>query len=1047
MTFILSKWYRFKTNYYCTKMKKRNALITLFSIILLFSFIKNSYGVDSLKTVQFSHPNIIRYDHHGFIINGKRVYIFSAGFHYFRTPPALWNDRLDKIAAAGFNTVETYIPWNYHEQKPGQTNFDELNNFLDACAAHHLWVIIRPGPYICAEWNAGGFPNWLAYKEIGYRTDTPLDIKWSRHWYNEVLPVVRKHLITHGGNVILLQLENEYDYSGLPDTLRTNYLRSLYHDALENKIDVPLITCWTSVSRNNTDPALSQIMDADNFYPGYHLNGVGHSIQTMIRTEPYSPAMITELQGGWFSGVGGKAIRYPDQFGAAQVNDLTKYVIARGVDAFNYYMGYGGTNFGYWGALGITNSYDYTAPISEVGGLWKKYRSVKLIGDFLKLAGPEYEVLPEIMGAAKTSTPGIELILRGNNERRILFVRNETDTAKTANITVRNGNTSTDLTVDMPKYGAKFLFLDESLKGVKIRNANIQFSQADKIGKTSFLLAYGQKGEQASFSENGEQVNKLLNGKDQWLPENGSLIGLTSWKRASKTRFFSSGDNSISVTSDSYLINKKRISKNRFNLNVQTLPGSDHFVIVSAKKARRVTVNGHREHVSSRKEGHLYLNTFDLNTSTSPFRPIPVRKADVELNPGKNGSQGKPVVQLKDGSYGSLGMNGLYDNGYYVYVGTSALPSRGFLKVRFYNNDWHGVYIDGKFVPALSGNSYSNSMKLSGLRVNGSKTHSIKIIYEDRSRLNFPDVIRKQLKGLVSISYMPKKNEQELSTWKLSPHPAGLLNGKPAESQTWFDDRYWPELKVQDWRTLYKLGLANQTSSWYRNYFTLSPEEAANHHVSLDFQAVYGDATVFINGKKVTEHKGRFTSFDVPLTGLVHAGQNVVAVYINNNNGLGGLYRPAIVKFDVHDLPVYLKLHEGLAGQNSGWYKPGRVSSFNGKQDDIDQSLSHGGHLVWYKISFDLSSNRGWNIPLAAEIKATGDALIWINGHLQGRYSAQGPQKLFFLPKSWLKEGRNTLTLVLRPAAKFGDFPVIKSLSIVASEKYVSKNNTLSVSF
>ncbi len=1028
-------------------MNKKNALITIFSAILLLSFIKNSYGIDSLKTVQFSHPNVVRYDHHGFIINGKRVYIFSAGFHYFRTPPALWNDRLNKIAAAGFNTIETYIPWNYHEQKPGQANFDELNKFLDACAEHHLWVIIRPGPYICAEWNAGGFPNWLAYKEIGYRTDTPLDLKWSKYWYNEVLPVIRKHLITKGGNVILLQLENEYDYSGLPDTLRTNYLRSLFHDALNNKIDVPLITCWTSVSRNNTDPELSQIMDADNFYPGYNLKRVGRSIQTMIRTEPYSPAMITELQGGWFAGIGGKAVRYPKKYGAAQVNDLTKYVIAHGVDAFNYYMGYGGTNFGYWGALGITNSYDYTSPISEVGGLWKKYRSVKLIGDFLNLVGPEYEELPEIMGAAKTETPGIELILRGNHKHRILFVRNETDTAKTAHITVMNGNTQNELTVDMPKHGAKFLFINELLSGVKIRNTNIQFSQAKKIGNTSFLLGYGRKGEESSFSANGNQINKLLNGKDQWLSENGTLVGLTSWDRASKTRVFSSGDNSIAVISDSYLINKKRIDKNKFDFNVQTLPGNDHFVIVSAKKAKTVKVNGRREHVSSQKEGNLYLNTFDLNTGMSPFKPIPVQKADAELNPENNESQGKQIIKLQDGSYGSLGMNGLYDNGYYVYDGTIELPTSGYLKVNFYNDDWHGVYIDGKFVPDLSGDSYSNSENLSGLISNGSETHTIKIIYENRSRLNFPDVIRKQLKGLVSVSYMPGKNEQELSDWKLSPHPAGLLIGKPAESQTWFDDRHWPELKVEDWRTLYKSGLANQTASWYRNYFTLSPEEAENHHISIDFQAVYGDATIFINGKKVTEQKGRYTSFNVPLSGLVHAGQNVVAVYINNEKGLGGLYRPALVKFDSEEVPVHLKLHEGLAGFNSGWNKQGRVSSFHGKQTDIDQSLSNGGHIVWYRTSFDLSSNRGWNVPLAAKIKATGNAQIWINGHLQGRYSAQGPQKMFYLPESWLKKGRNTLTFVLRPADKFGNSPVINSVSIIAYNQYVTKNNDLKVAF
>ena len=345
-------------------------------------------------------------------------------------------------------------------------------------------------------------------------------------------------------------------------------------------------------------------------------------------------------------------------------------------------------------------------------------------------------------------------------------------------------------------------------------------------------------------------------------------------------------------------------------------------------------------------------------------------------------------------------MNGLYDNGYYVYDGTIELPTSGYLKVNFYNDDWHGVYIDGKFVPDLSGDSYSNSENLSGLISNGSETHTIKIIYENRSRLNFPDVIRKQLKGLVSVSYMPGKNEQELSDWKLSPHPAGLLIGKPAESQTWFDDRHWPELKVEDWRTLYKSGLANQTASWYRNYFTLSPEEAENHHISIDFQAVYGDATIFINGKKVTEQKGRYTSFNVPLSGLVHAGQNVVAVYINNEKGLGGLYRPALVKFDSEEVPVHLKLHEGLAGFNSGWNKQGRVSSFHGKQTDIDQSLSNGGHIVWYRTSFDLSSNRGWNVPLAAKIKATGNAQIWINGHLQGVILPRDLKKCFIYLKA-----------------------------------------------
>ncbi len=1029
-------------------MKKKFPILVILSGLLFLSVAVKSYGRDTLRSVHFSHPNIVRYDHHGFIINGKRVYIFSAGFHYFRTTPGLWNDRLNKIKAAGFNTIETYIPWNYHEQKQGHADFTELNQFLDASAARHLWVIIRPGPYICAEWNAGGFPNWLAYKAIGYRTDTPLDIKWSKYYYDEVLPVIRKHLITNGGNVILMQMENEYDYSGLPDTLRTNYLRSLYHDALENNINVPLITCWTSVSRNNTDPQLSQIMDADNFYPGYNLKRVGESIQIMIRTEPYSPPMVTELQGGWFANVGGKAVRYPKKYGATQVNDLTKYVIAHGVDAFNYYMGYGGTNFGYWGALNITNSYDYTAPISEAGGLWKKYRAVKLIGDFLHMAGPQYTVMPKLYdNEATTNTPGIKLIMRGMDRQRILFVRNATDTAKIANITIREGQSQYPLTVQMPKYGAKFLFINEHLDGMNIKKANIQFSEADMIGHTPFLLGYGNEGEHASFSVNGTLVSKDLTNKDQWASANGSLVGLTSWNRAARTRVFSSADHKIAIISDSYLINKKRIDRNRFNLAVQTRPGEDHFVIVSSEKARGIRANRRRVHFTSQKVDGIYLNSFTLTTGASSLKPIPVTKAYAETEPKGVGEQGQPVKKMSDGTYGSLGVNGLYDNGYYIYKGTINLPSQGYLKLSFYNNDWHGVYLDGKFVPALSGNSYSNTANLADIVNKGQKEHFIRIVYENRSRLNFPEVVRKQLKGFVSATYLRKPQEQTLSDWKLSPHPVGALIGKPAQSQSWFYDKHWTNFKVTDWRTLYHLGLADQTSSWFRSYFTLTQKAADAPHLYLDFQAIYGDATVFINGHKVTEQNGRYTSFDVPLAGLVHPGQNVVAVYINNSKGLGGIYRPAVLKYDWEKVPVNLTVKENLEGRREGWNKPGKVRSFHGKLVDINRSLSNNGHIVWYRTTFDLSSNHGWYVPLAAKIKATGNAQIWINGHFEGRYFPQGPQKMFYFPKTWLKRGRNTLVLVLRPAAKFVSNPKIEAVSIAPYSQYVVKNNNLRIDF
>ncbi len=206
-------------------------------IILSLFFIAANIKNDSNKELKpkFSHPQIIRYDNNTFYINGKETFIYSGSFHYFRCDPGGWVDILQKIKAAGFNTIETYIPWNFHEQKKGQLDLSLLDKFLRVCQQMGLYVIARPGPYICAEWDVGGFPRWLAGKDVGFRTASPQDIYWSKYWFNEVLPVIKKHLITNGGTVILLQIENEYDFYSVPDSQKVDYIKSLYQDAMQNR--------------------------------------------------------------------------------------------------------------------------------------------------------------------------------------------------------------------------------------------------------------------------------------------------------------------------------------------------------------------------------------------------------------------------------------------------------------------------------------------------------------------------------------------------------------------------------------------------------------------------------------------------------------------------------------------------------------------------------------------------------------------------------------------------------------------------------------------
>src|SRR5215472_15822029 len=165
----------------------------------------------------FPQPQFVRYDADCFTLNDRDTFIYSAAFHYPRCPRALWRDRLFKLKRAGFNTIETYIFWNYHEPEEGKANLTEFEEFAKLVHEMGFWMIGRPGPYVCAEWERGGFPQWVVVKRFPLRSNHPESIQTSQHWYTLVLPVIARHQITGDGPSIMMQVENEYDYWKLPD--------------------------------------------------------------------------------------------------------------------------------------------------------------------------------------------------------------------------------------------------------------------------------------------------------------------------------------------------------------------------------------------------------------------------------------------------------------------------------------------------------------------------------------------------------------------------------------------------------------------------------------------------------------------------------------------------------------------------------------------------------------------------------------------------------------------------------------------------------------
>ncbi|MCC2686330.1 MAG: beta-galactosidase, partial [Paenibacillaceae bacterium] len=236
---------------------------------------------------------IVRYDDKSWFIRDQRIFIISAAIHYFRLPRQEWAEVLDKARAAGCNCVETYIPWNWHEEKEGEWDFSgdkDLEAFLSMCEERELYAIVRPGPYICAEWDFGGLPWWLSAKpDMKYRCYHEPFLHYVDLYLNQVIPRIERHLITRGGTVIMVQVENEYQAWGIPDRRYMEYLRDgMIRRGIEG---VPLVTCYGAV-----DGAV----EWRNFWS----NPAKHA-EVLEQRMAGQPKGILEFWIGWFEQWGG----------------------------------------------------------------------------------------------------------------------------------------------------------------------------------------------------------------------------------------------------------------------------------------------------------------------------------------------------------------------------------------------------------------------------------------------------------------------------------------------------------------------------------------------------------------------------------------------------------------------------------------------------------------------------------------------------------------------------------------------------------------------
>lgn len=336
-----------------------------------------------------------------FYMDSKPFDIYSGAMHYFRTVPEYWEDRLTKLKAAGFNTVETYVCWNLHEKKPGEFDFSgilDIEKYLEIAQKVGLYAIVRPGPYICAEWDFGGLPAWLLKdKNMQIRCMYPDYLKCVERFYKELLPRLVPHLESHGGNIIAMQVENEYgSYGNDKEYLR--YVEKLTRDC---GVDCLLFTSDGNTNNMISGGSLPDIYKVLNF---------GSRSRTAFNVlkgfENDGPNMCGEFWCGWFDHWRDK---HHTRNSLEIVNEI-KGFIDNGA-SFNMYMFHGGTNFGFTAGANhnqghgyepTVTSYDYCAMLTEWGDYTPAYHAVrKLLCEKQGIEPPELPESPKLQSIGK----------------------------------------------------------------------------------------------------------------------------------------------------------------------------------------------------------------------------------------------------------------------------------------------------------------------------------------------------------------------------------------------------------------------------------------------------------------------------------------------------------------------------------------------------------------------------------------------------------------------------------------------------------------------
>lgn len=950
---------------------RRLASLTLLPLGLTITATKPARANDHMFPAAPAAKASIDYDSKGFLINGKRTFLVSAGMEYARVPHELWRDRLLRLKRAGFNCIEVYTFWNWHEAEEGKFDFKgdhDLGAFLKLVKQMGMYSICRVGPYYCAEWDNGGYPLWLKFKPgLKVRDANKPFLDAMDRFFEHLMPIVVSNQINRGGSVVLVQLENEGAGWGTEEP--NAYFTHLRKKALELGMEVPY---FFSGLHHASDPASDRAMDDPN------------------RPNPW---FSTEFWAVWYDVYGS----HPQD--AANYARRTWKIIAHGGNGYNYYMAHGGTNFAYTNNNEDAACYDYGTGVGQAGDLRPIYHTFKRAGWFAR----SFQEILENASDATASVQGtatdtnVRVTARRSPSGSIMFLDNPGRSAVQTQVTIDGTALPAAGPITLAPNDIVPVVRDFALTpSVKLQWAVARILGVVPQGDTTTLVIYGQAGSPAHLrfaAPAGMQTD----------------AGAPGWKMAAPGML----DLEIRFSAEKPTEYSFHVGKQRLRVLAVTDTMTDQTWFVEAGEQNYIVYGADFIGESSVRNGRLQLaaeRAWGWQSAASgsegpavygptgaPQIPGRLPKREAALPTLALGVwQAKDVAQPAASTFNDsawkasdvplqMGADGdlTADAWYRAQI---QVPTKGEYTFHANGGDRATVFVDG--VRAASGKVRSDMpVTLEA----GKHTLAIFTAHDGRDKLfgYVGPVDNSDPKGLSGPVTLRRGSGNVLGGWRVWKNVRGdAAKAAPPAA----DAEGWQPYRIGDDAFDRRRGFA-----WFQ---TKLPPTLGASHLTLHFEGVDDNGTIFVNGKQVGSHQGWDSSFDVEIQPGPEA---ILSVLVENTDNTGGLGKPVRLVTQIgREVTISgWKLRGGLgeALSPSDWKSLVSGQSFAGPACFRTTFVAApppatGAHPIWRVVTTGL-----------------GHGSVWVNGHNLGRYPEKVPINGLYIPECWLVNGKNTLMI------------------------------------